>query len=68
MSDLTSAAHDSNDAVESHDTDANGALGTSDADMNATLDADMAEALDADNDPDDDVVVQHPQFDEGLGT
>jgi hypothetical protein len=65
MSDPT-AADPSNNGADRSD-GSNGAGPASDADINAELDADMAEALDADNDPDDDYVVQHPSLDEGAG-
>lgn len=65
MSDPT-AANPSNNGADRAD-GSNGAGPTSDESINAELDADMAEALDADNDPDDDVVVEHPSLDEGAG-
>lgn len=65
MSDPT-AANPSNNGADRED-GSNGAGPASDESINAELDADMAEALDADNDPDDDVVVEHPSLDEGAG-
>lgn len=62
MSDPTAANPSDNGADRE-----NGAGSTSDESINAELDADMAEALDADNDPDDDLVVTHPTLDEGAG-